>query len=398
MSYLQYRDYYNDFPLIEQINYNTNLTPNLADPVFPHVKPVAVYNLSYNERNPNCDKYAYTYYNQVPYQDPTVALNMIVIKLTSNIPEARYIDPNLIIPWGIIVINDIIWVCDSDNGLITNYDLLGRPLPVSINVFNIFRNIGHPTGIAFNSNLDIFPIHNGSTTKSCTFLIATRNGTINGYNFMLDPGNSFIVINKFNENAVYTGIAVVEQLIYATDFYNKRIDVFNGIFEQIQMTFIDEYSGDPIPDTFSPYNIVCIDNVLFVSYALQNPIDNQFELSGTGNGFISIFNLNGRFIKRFVSRGVLDTPWAIIEAPTYFGYPEGSIIIGNHGNGNINVFTKDGYNLGTLNDGSNNTIYIEGLRGLAINPIYNRVLYWTSSYFSVFENSSMGTITYRRLN
>lgn len=310
------------------------------------------------------------------------------------VPPARNYDPNLLDPWGILVVNDIVWVASSGSGLLISYNLLGKPLLPVVNVFGPLGNIAQPTGLVHNES-NAFQIINGARNASSAILIATRDGTINGYNADVDPDNSMILIDNSNADSVYTGLEIVGTVLYVTDFYNRRIDVFNGNLNPItDYPFIDEFSGDPIPDDFSPFNIVNIGDFLYVLYARQNPLDNQYELEGTGNGYISIFTLTGEFVKRFISRGPLNVPWGLLLAPTYFGYPAGSIMVANFGNNTISIFDPNGKFIGNIMDRSLNNICIGGIRGLAFNPNYLRLLYWTASDNN-YRDAFMGTINSR---
>lgn len=316
---------------------------------------------------------------------------------------AKHFDMNLLDPWGIVLVNDTVWVANAGTGLIIVYNLIGKPLCTMINVFGSSSNIAEPTGIDHNSNLDAFFIVKGSISYSSTILVATRNGTISGYNFELDPDNSILVIDKTANNSVYTGLAIVNTSIknkinstlYVTDFYNQHIDVFDSKFNSITTyPFIDQYSSDPIPSDFAPFNIVNIGDFLYVTYAKQNPSDNQYALPGKSNGFVSIFTPTGDFVKRFASRGTLNVPWGIVLAPSWFGYPAGSLLISNFGDGTINVFDGQGKYLGNMKDKSYNDLNMEGIRGLALNPNYNKILYWTSSANNL-RDAYMGTINTR---
>ena len=102
-------------------------------------------------------------------------------------------------------------------------------------------------------------------------------------------------------------------------------------------------------------------------------------MQGSGFGFVSVFNLDGTWVKRFTSRGVLNAPWAMIPAPCECGYPPGSFLIGNVGDGRINVFDCAGRYVGPLLGQSGLPIYLEGLRGLA--PLYTDInqIYFASS-------------------
>lgn len=398
-------------------------------------QPITCNNLSCIPCDPLNAKYDYCCYDKIPFQDPSNVLGFSVENLISNIPTAaRNLDPNLLDPWGIIVFNDILWVANAGSGLITNYDLLGRSLPTVVNVFGPVGNIAQPTGLALNLNPDAFIIRCNQIRAAATFIIATRDGTILGFNASVNAFNSIELINNSANGSVYTGVSVVtltadkflknnrrntivinspnvsnpaftnvlsnssivervnvvgtpivesvpgKNNIYAADFYNKRIDVFDGLLNRTEcFSFIDENTGDPIPECFAPYNIVSIGDFLYVTYAKQDPLDNQLVETGTGLGYINIFSLDGIFFKRFASRGVLNAPWGMVLVPAGFGYPAGSFMVSNFGDGVINVFDNNGEYISTLRDQTNNIINLGGLRGLAINPNFLRILYWASN-------------------
>jgi uncharacterized protein (TIGR03118 family) len=61
-----------------------------------------------------------------------------------------------------------------------------------------------------------------------------------------------------------------------------------------------------------------------------------------------VFDFNGNFISRFASAGPLNAPWGMALAPAGFGSFDGDLLIGNFGDGTINIFAPNGTSLGTL--------------------------------------------------
>jgi uncharacterized protein (TIGR03118 family) len=49
-------------------------------------------------------------------------------------------------------------------------------------------------------------------------------------------------------------------------------------------------------------------------------------------------DLQGHLIERVASRGALDSPWGLAIAPSSFGKYAGDLLVGNFGDGTINVF------------------------------------------------------------
>jgi uncharacterized protein (TIGR03118 family) len=103
-------------------------------------------------------------------------------------------------------------------------------------------------------------------------------------------------------------------------------------------------------------------------WAKKNPLVTVDTLHGAGFGFISVFNLDGSFVRRFTSRGVLNAPWGMIPAPCECGFPPGSFLVGNKGDGRINVFDCNGRYVGPLLNQSGLPVVIEGL--YALGPHY----------------------------
>jgi uncharacterized protein (TIGR03118 family) len=144
-------------------------------------------------------------------------------------------------------------------------------------------------------------------------------------------------------------------------FGNKELGLSPTGYE-----FIDKDNSDPIPSDYAPSNILHLDGYLFVLWCKKDPNNQTQFLDGPGYGFISIFNLDGSFVRRFVSRGALNSPWAMIPTPCECGFPPGSYLIGNNGDGRINIYDCNARYVGVLLYATGLPIVIYGLWGLAI--------------------------------
>jgi uncharacterized protein (TIGR03118 family) len=90
-------------------------------------------------------------------------------------------------------------------------------------------------------------------------------------------------------------------------------------------------------------------------------LDNEDDQPGVGNGFVDIFNPDGTRVKRFVSNGRLNSPWAVVAAPSDFGSAGGDILIGNFGDGQIGADdATTGAFRGLLHDSNNVPLTIDG--------------------------------------
>lgn len=294
----------------------------------------------------------------------TWRVNYLVSNRTN---QAAHSDPDLINPWGIVVFQNQLWVVDGSADAITNYDLFGNKLLGTISVRNATHNSSFPTGLAINCGGG-FSVSNGTTTKSAQFITASEHGTVHAFNPNVDPLNSYLVLNQQLTGvvSVYKGLAIANGILYLADFFQARIEVFDSSYNRlVGFHFIDGDTSEPIPLDFGPNNIVHIGCHLYVLYARKNPDVPIHDLDGPGHGYISVFNLDGSFVRRFTSRGVLSSPWAMIPAPCECGFPPGSFLVGNNGDGRINVFDCSGKYVGPMLNQGGTPIVIEGLWGLA---------------------------------
>jgi uncharacterized protein (TIGR03118 family) len=243
------------------------------------------------------------------------------------------IDPNLTNAWGIAINpTGILWISANGKGLTVVYDKAGaqvRP-PVNMNVGG--PNGGTPSGVVFNSTTDFIIKATGEVSR---FIFAAEDGRLYAWR---SGDSTRIVADRSATGAVYKGLELAtnggSNFLYATNFHAGTIDVFDKDFNYVNMSFKDSH----IQMGFAPFNIRLIDGLLFVTYAKQLAPDNHDDQKGPGNGYVDIFKTDGTFLDRLVTRGVLNSPWGIEKAPEGFGQGNNSILIGNFGDGKINVF------------------------------------------------------------
>src|SRR6202035_3677646 len=119
------------------------------------------------------------------------------------------------------------------------------------------------------------------------------------------------------------------------------------------------FSDPNVPANFAPFGIANIHGDLFVTYAMQNAAKHD-DVGGKGNGFVDVFDTDGHLIRRFATRGHLNSPWGLAPASFNFGEFSGDILIGDFGDGAINAYDNSGKFLGQLEDTSDKVIKIEG--------------------------------------
>jgi len=179
-----------------------------------------------------------------------------------------------------------------------------------------------------------------------------------------------LVVDNSDKGASYKGVTLGKLNgkwnLYAANFSLNKIDVYDDHFHK--KTLAGSFKDPNIPGNYGPFNVQEIKGKLYVTFAKHEEGSEDEEAHGAGLGFVDVFNTNGQFQKRLATRGVLNAPWGVAQAPTNFGQFSGDILVGNFGDGKINAFSTSGHFEGNLKRKSGNTtkpIAIEGLWGIA---------------------------------
>jgi uncharacterized protein (TIGR03118 family) len=283
-------------------------------------------------------------------------------------------DPNLVNPWGIVSgANTPFWIADNNAGVSTLYTATGAPFagaPASVAIpapaGSPATAAGAPTGVVFNGSSS-FIVRQGAASGPSLFLFATEDGTIAGWSPVANAASAIIAADNSAEGAVYKGLAIAtagsQPHLFAANFRENAIDVFDNSFQRVNKP--GSFSDSMIPAGFAPFNIANLNGKLYVTYARQNGAKHD-DVAGAGNGYVDVYDLNGKLVSRLISRGALDSPWGLALAPAGFGTFGKDLLVGNFGDGVINAFDPaSGKFLGSLKDQRGKTLHTEGLWGLA---------------------------------
>lgn len=282
---------------------------------------------------------------------------------------ADHTDANLVNTWG-VAFNPTgpVWVANNGSGTSTLYDGEGNIVPLVVQIPGPITSAdpGSPTGIVFNGSTN-FPLTKGNVTAPSAFIFATEQGTIAGWSPKIDLTHALTVLDNSRQNAIYKGIALSAggngNLLYATDFHNNKIDVFDSAFKPA--TVLGKFSDPYIPQGFAPFGIQAIGGNIYVTYAKQDA-DKHDDVQGKGLGYVDVFDPNGFLLRRIAARGPLNAPWGLALAPAGFGRFANCLLIGNFGDGRINAYDLvDGRFVGRLRAQDHHPLEIEGLWGLA---------------------------------
>jgi uncharacterized protein (TIGR03118 family) len=290
--------------------------------------------------------------------------------LVSNVPGlAPVTDPSLRNPWGISAraqtatqAGSPMWVSDNNAGATTLYNGAGQKIALTVAIppgkGSPPDAFGSPTGTVFNGS---------SAFNSDLFLFATEDGTIAGWK----PSDGLKAQTEVDrglvgEGAVYKGLAIgnngAGNHLYAANFRFGTIEVFDASFRLVALS--GSFTDRRIPVGFAPFNIQNLGGRLYVTYARQKP-DKHDDLSGPGNGFVDVYDLNGHLLRRLIRQGTLNSPWGLAIAPEDFGPFGGDLLVGNFGDGRINAYSpRSGRWHGVLRNEAGAPITISGLWGL----------------------------------
>ncbi len=315
--------------------------------------------------------------------------------LVSDVPGlADFTDPHLGDLWGISENpSGPFWVSNHSKGTSTLYNGSGQILSLVVTVPGGKGGLppSKPTGQVFN-NTTGFVLANG---KPASFIFATEDGTISAWN---GGATATLMVDDSGQAAVYKGLAIGSNasgpLLYAPNFRSGSIDVFDGKFNPTSVSggFVDAN----LPAGYAPFNIWNLGGKLYVAYAKQNDTKN-FDVPGAGNGYVNVFDTDGKLLKRVASAGPLNSPWGLAIAPAVWPTFGGALLVGNFGDGTINAFDLNtGATLGTLQDSTGKPIAIPGLWALLFGNGKNggdkNILYFGAGLFPGTTRSLLGSI------
>jgi uncharacterized protein (TIGR03118 family) len=291
-----------------------------------------------------------------------------VHKLVSDQPGvADHTDANLVNAWGITASpTSPWWVADNGTDVSTLYNGAGEaqfpPTPLVVSV------AGGPTGTVWNGSSGFVVSDGNGHSGPSVFMFATEAGTIRGWNPAVPPPprstQSFVVVDKSGEGAIFKGLAIAGDRLYATDFHNAKVDVFDSAFNQIPGGFVDP----KLPKGYAPFGIQVVGGNVFVTYAKQDAAAED-EVDGHGLGVVDEYSTAGALVARVAEHGRLDAPWGIAMAPSSgFGKASGDLLVGNFGDGRINVFEPKKHGKfeqkGQLEGKHGKPVTIDGLWGI----------------------------------
>jgi uncharacterized protein (TIGR03118 family) len=244
------------------------------------------------------------------------------------------------------------WVSDNGTDKSTLYQGSGTKAALTVGV------PGGPTGTVFNGDANAF--------AGGRFLFSNEAGQILGW---ASGPAAAVRADLSSQGAIFKGLAILNGKLYATDFHNGKVVVFDSSFAPVQTTggFVDKQ----IPKGYAPFGIQAIGGNVFVTYALQDA-QREDELDEPGKGFVDEFTPDGALVAHVAKKGgrnaPLNAPWGLAMAPAGWGVHGGQLLVGQFGNGRIAAYEQRGAKWvyrGELRRGDGNVLALEGLWAIA---------------------------------
>ena len=155
------------------------------------------------------------------------------------------IDNSLVNPWGLSAgPTTPWWAANNGTNTSTLYNGAGTKSALTVSV------PGGPTGTVFNASTTDFPVSANGVTAAARFLFATEGGQILGWSPTVNGTAAVPGVDHSSVGAVYKGLATLNDRLYATDFHNARVDVFDAQWNPVPLAataFKDTSTCDVAP-------------------------------------------------------------------------------------------------------------------------------------------------------
>lgn len=251
-------------------------------------------------------------------------------------------DPNFLNPWAISS-SGTWWISAANTGF--NYVV---PSATNAIAFKVVvpsatgnpATAGLPAGSVTTAGASGMVLSNGAKAN---FLFSTLDGTISCWNARLGTNGAvaLVAINNSAAGASYPGLTTINNasgsfLLAANFGTGNKVEVYDSTFKPAKLA--GSFTDPSLPAGYSPFGIHVIGSQVWVTYALRTTTTPYRSVDARGNGAVSIFDVNGNFVARAVTGGNLNSPWGVAIAPANYGIYSNDLLIGNFGDGLINVY------------------------------------------------------------
>ncbi|TDW17792.1 TIGR03118 family protein [Kribbella kalugense] len=281
--------------------------------------------------------------------------------------KAALQDPDLVNAWGLSMgAATPLWVSNTGTSTSTLYSS-APGATTATKVPTVRVNVPLPTGQVNNAGTG-FVLSNGTVSGPARFIFATLTGQIAAWGPPVTPAIGDAQIKAMTPGAAYTGLAIspTNDKLFAANFAQGRVDVFDNAFMPVKLPRW-AFRDFSLPRGYAPFNVQTLNGRIFVSYAKPDPKTGRSQ-AGRGLGLVDEYSLDGKLLTRVASHGSLNAPWGLALAPTSWGEPAGTLLVGNFGDGHINILRPKSHGrydvTGQVRNTHGKTLVIDGLWAL----------------------------------
>ena len=285
--------------------------------------------------------------------------------LSDGSVPAQTTDASFINPWGVSASGNW-WISSQGSG--QNFVLPAT----GVTAFKVVVPLatqptlaGLPAGSVTTAGSTGFLLPNGTAPS---FFFSTLDGTISGWNSKLGTAGAIsqIVVNNQLKGSAYTGLALLNtassgSFLLAPNFALGGVEVYNSTYASTKLA--GSFTDPNLPTGYFPFSIHILGTQIFVAYAQHSGTTAPFrELVSPGSGIVDVFDTTGAFVNRVVTGGNLNAPWGVAFAPASFGIYSNDLLIGNFGDGKINVYDSKTFSyIGQLMDATGKSLVYASL-------------------------------------
>jgi uncharacterized protein (TIGR03118 family) len=272
---------------------------------------------------------------------------------------ATHRDPLLVNTWGLAASpTGPWWTTNEARGTSTLYAGDGKKQLLTVSV------PGGPTGVVYYGG-SLFPVRSNGRSGPARFIYACEDGRIRAWTATVPTAWSTkaeVVVDQTEQGSIFRGVALAGGRLYATDFHNDRVEVFDAAWRHVHVA--GSFDDPDMSPWYAPDNIAAYGGHLFVTYVYRAAVDGNDAPQG---GYVDEFDQQGHFVARVGDAG-LQEPWGLALAPQSFGHFGGDLLVASFGDGHIDAFRRthggwkhDGVLAGT--DGK--PLVVNGVWGIA---------------------------------
>jgi len=244
-------------------------------------------------------------------------------------------DRQLVNAWGLAAsATGPWWVSNEASDTSTLYDARGHRQALTVRVD------GGPTGVVFNGGGG-FVVWGGGRVAPARFIYACEDGAIRAWSPTVPTGwsaEAVVAVDPGPTGALYRGLTLSHGRLYAADFHNDRVVVFDSRWRPVRL-HRGAFADPALPEWYSPFNVAAFGGRIFVSFASPAPVNGNDAPTG---GYVDEFDRDGRLVARVARPGQLNEPWGLALAPRGFGRYGGDLLVASFGSGRIAAYERHG--------------------------------------------------------